>query len=164
MMRTRRHECRRSRAQISEGSLARLHGERRGQYLLREWLSPDQIKQYDTYRYFEVVGSDTGTRYLIHRGAAMNVEELTSGGYVARRWCFVPEGAIATGDVMLAQKIGLETFELDVLAVANHDGPPDPLSSASALARIGALAVGLLLTFSWFVALVYVICQSVFKG
>jgi hypothetical protein len=28
----------------------------------------------------------------------------------------------ATGDVMLAQKIALETFELDALAIANHDG------------------------------------------
>jgi hypothetical protein len=53
----------------------------------------------------------------------MNIEELTADGYVTRRWCFAPDGAFATGDVMLAQKIALETFELDALAIANHDGP-----------------------------------------
>ena len=53
----------------------------------------------------------------------MNIAELAANGRVTRRWCFAPEGALATGDVMLAQKIALETFELNALAIANHDGP-----------------------------------------
>lgn len=99
-----------------------LRSEGRSQELLRQWLSPDQAEQYDIYKRFDVVGSNTGTRYRICRGTTMNIEELAADGYVARRWCFAPEGAFATGDVMLAQKIALETFELDALAIANHDG------------------------------------------
>jgi len=98
-----------------------LHSEERSQDLLRQWLSPDQAEQYGKYQRFEVVGSDTGTRYRISRGTIMNIEELAANGYVTRRWCFAPEGTLATGDVMLAQKIALETFELDALAIANHD-------------------------------------------
>jgi hypothetical protein len=95
--------------------------EERSQDLLRQWLSPDQAEQYDRCQLFEVVGSDTGRRYRIRLGTTMNVEELAANGRIARRWCFAPEGAPAAGDVMLAQKIALETFELDALAVANHD-------------------------------------------
>jgi hypothetical protein len=68
-----------------------------------------------------VVGSDTGKRYRIRRGAAMNIEELAADGYVTRRWCFAPEGASAIGDVMLAQKIALETFELEALVPRHSD-------------------------------------------
>ena len=100
-----------------------LHSEERSQDLLRQWLSPDQAEQYDRCQRFEVVGSDTGTRYRISRGTIMNIEEFAAEGYVTRRWCFAPEGTLATGDVMLAQKIALETFELDALAIANHDTP-----------------------------------------
>src|ERR1700693_2818767 len=112
-------------APVSREERCRVHprSEVRSQDLLRQWLSPDQTEQYDKYQRFDVVGSDTGTRYRIHRGTTMNIEELTAEGYVTRRWCFAPDGAFATGDVMLAQKVALETFELDALAIANHDGP-----------------------------------------
>jgi hypothetical protein len=88
-----------------------LHSEERSQDLLRQWLSPDQAEQYDKFQRFEVVGSDTGTRYRIRLGTTMNVEEIAANGRIARRWCFAPEGAPAAGDVMLAQKIALETNE-----------------------------------------------------
>ena len=42
-------------------------------------------------------------------------------------WCFVPKGYLVPGDVMLAQKIALETDELNALAVANRF-PPTPFS------------------------------------
>jgi len=80
---------------------AHLGSEERGQSLLLQWLSPDQIEQYDLCLYFEVVGSATGTRYRIRRGTAMNIEQLAADGCVTRRWCFGPEGTFATGDVML---------------------------------------------------------------
>ena len=38
----------------------------------------------------------------------------------ADRYCFVPEGTLPIGDVMLAQKIALETDERAALAVANR--------------------------------------------
>jgi hypothetical protein len=31
--------------------------------LLRLWLSPEQVAQYNSKEHFEVIGSDTGTRY-----------------------------------------------------------------------------------------------------
>jgi hypothetical protein len=37
---------------------------------------------------------------------------------VSAEWCFVPEGNLVAGDVMLAQKIALETNERAALAVA----------------------------------------------
>jgi len=100
-----------------------LGSEEPGQNLLLQWLSPDQVEQYDLCLYFDVVGSATGTRYRIRRGTALNIEQLAADGCVTRRWCFAPEGTFRTGDIMLAQKIALETFELDALAIANHDGP-----------------------------------------
>ena len=107
---------------LEDYCLSPLQSEERGQDLLRQWLSPEQAEQYDKYKRFEVVGCDTGTRYRILRGKIMNIVELASDGRVTRRWCFAPEGALVTGDVMLAQKIALETFELNALAIANHDG------------------------------------------
>ena len=84
----------------NEHCRSHLRSEERSQDLLRQWLSPDQAKQYDKYQRFEVVGSDTGTRYRILRGTTMNIEELAADGYVTQRWCFAPEGTFATGDVM----------------------------------------------------------------
>jgi hypothetical protein len=88
--------------------------------LLQPWLSPEQAKQYSSYRYFEVLGSDTGKRYRIRHGRMMNVDELDSVGDRVCEWCFLPEGQLAAGDIMLAQKIALETFESQALAVANR--------------------------------------------
>jgi hypothetical protein len=105
-----------------EHQLLILQSKDRSQELLRQWLSPDQTEQYDKYQRFDVVGSATGTRYRIVQGTTMNIEELTANGCLARRWCLAPEGALAIGDVMLAQKIALETFERSALAIANHDG------------------------------------------
>ena len=94
--------------------------ERRGLKLLREWLSPEQLAQYDANRYFDVTGCDTGTRYRIHHGASMNVHELDGAGRPHVGWCFAPKGHLVAGDVMLAQKIALETDERRALAVANN--------------------------------------------
>jgi len=99
--------------------------ERRGLKLLREWLSPEQLAQYDANRYFDVTGCDTGTRYRIHHGASMNVHEIDGGGYPRAGWCFVPNSHLAAGDVMLAQKIALETDENGALAVAKKFAPKE---------------------------------------
>ena len=87
--------------------------------LLQPWLSPEQAEQYSSYRYFEVIGSDTGKRYRIRYGRTMNVDELDSFGNRVCEWCFLPEGKLAAGDIMLAQKIAPETFECQALTVAN---------------------------------------------
>jgi hypothetical protein len=93
--------------------------ERRAQEFLRSWLSPEQRRQYDARRNFEVVGSDTGKRYRICKGSVFNIQELDTEGQQVRALCFTAEG-VATGDVNLAQKIALETFESKVLAIANR--------------------------------------------
>jgi hypothetical protein len=92
--------------------------EARGLRLLRGWLSPEQRLLFDAERYFDVVGCDSGKRYRIHYGTASNVHEIDDAGRPKVGWCFVPSGYLVAGDVMLAQKIALETEERNALAVA----------------------------------------------
>ena len=94
--------------------------ETRGTTLLREWLSPTQRAQFDTSKSFDVVGCDSGRRYRIHYGRVTNVHEIDGAGQPVTGWCFVPSGGLVAGDVMLAQKIALETNEQAALAVANR--------------------------------------------
>jgi hypothetical protein len=101
---------------------APLEAEQKGLALLRLWLSPEQAEQFSCYRYFDVIGSDTGSRYRIRPGRMMNVDQLDSAGNKVCAWCFLPEGRLVAGDCMLAQKIALETFERKALAIANR-GP-----------------------------------------
>jgi hypothetical protein len=98
------------------------YGEReaRGIKLLREWLSPEQFAQYDARSYFEVTGCRSGTRYRISHGTSMNIHELDGAGHPHVGWCFAPKGHLVAGDVMLAQKIALETDERGALTVANR--------------------------------------------
>ena len=87
---------------------------------MREWLSATQLAQFDADGHFEVIGCHTGKRYRIHQGTYMNVHEIDAAGHPLICWCFFPDDYhLARGDVMLAQKIALETDELAALAVAN---------------------------------------------
>ena len=97
------------------------YGEReaRGLELLKEWLSPEQFAQYDAKSYFEVTGCHSGKRYRISHGTSMNIHELDGAGRPRVGWCFAPKVYLVAGDVMLAQKIALETDERRALAVAN---------------------------------------------
>jgi hypothetical protein len=94
--------------------------ETRGIKLLREWLSPEQRSQFDAERYFDVIGCISRKRYRIRYGTATNVHEIDDTGCPITGWCFVPDRYLVPGDVMLAQKIALETDELAALAVANQ--------------------------------------------
>jgi hypothetical protein len=94
--------------------------DQKARVLLRRWLSPAQLEQYEKMGHFEVVGSDSGKRYRILRYAQMNIVELDEGGARMAVWCFLPEGNLALGDIMLAQKIALETNERAALAIANR--------------------------------------------
>jgi hypothetical protein len=100
--------------------------EARSRRLLRDWLSPEQRAQFDANNYFEVTGSHTGRRYRVQYGTLSNVVELDVTGKPAIGWCFVPDRALAAGDVMLAQKIALETDEAAVLALAHRFSPRLP--------------------------------------
>jgi len=97
--------------------------EARGLALLRAWLSAEQLAQYRLHRHFEVIGCHSGKRYRIRYGVSMNVYELDSLGRPLVGRCFVPRDNLVAGDVMLAQKIGLETNERGVLLVAKTFSP-----------------------------------------
>jgi hypothetical protein len=105
--------------------------EARGLRLLRRWLSPQQRAQFDGSGYFEVVGSDSGTRYRIYHGSATNVYQMDDAGRLLAGWCFMPQGELVAGDIMLAQKIALETSEHGALIVANKFQPTRGLRRAS---------------------------------
>ena len=95
--------------------------EKKDRVLLKQWLSPTQLAQYQSHRFFEVIGCQSGKRYRIRHGRQMNIDELDGRGARVAVWCFGPEGQLPTGDVILAQKIALETNERAALAVANRD-------------------------------------------
>jgi hypothetical protein len=90
-----------------------------GLRLLIKNLSPAQRAQYDAFGYFEVIAGETGKRYRITRAYQMNVLEMGKNGKRSRTLCFPPKGGLVLGDVMLAQKLALESFESHALAVAN---------------------------------------------
>jgi hypothetical protein len=97
--------------------------EARGLKLLKEWLPPEQLAQYTANGFFDVIGCHSGRRYRIHHGAAMNVVEVDEFGGARAGWCFMPRACLVAGDVMLAQKIALETNERGTLAIANNFTP-----------------------------------------
>jgi hypothetical protein len=97
--------------------------EKRGISLLKGWLSPEQLAQYEFYRYFDVIGRQSGKRYRIRYGTGMNICEIDSRGRMLAGLCFVPSETLVAGDVMLAQKLALETDEWSALAVARRFAP-----------------------------------------
>ena len=103
--------------------MSRSQSELRGIKLLRDWLSAEQLIQFNRHGYFEVIGCATGKRYRIRYGSMTNVHELDDHGRAKAGWCFVPHQQLVPGDVMLAQKIALETDELSALAVAKPFRP-----------------------------------------
>ncbi|WGD56528.1 hypothetical protein QA641_09700 [Bradyrhizobium sp. CB1650] len=105
-------------------SLAENTSEARGLRLMRGWLSPDQREQFDDSGYFDVVGCESGKRYRIYHGMVPpNVYEIDDAGGLKMGLCFVPLGRLVAGDIILAQKIALETDEHSALKVANRISP-----------------------------------------
>src|SRR5215469_16872591 len=54
--------------------------------LLREWLSPPQLSQYEKDKTFETIGSKTGKQYHIKQGNQQNVFDLDGAGRAAPKW------------------------------------------------------------------------------
>jgi hypothetical protein len=98
--------------------------EARGLTLLKRWLSDEQRAQFEANEYFDVIGCHSGRRYRIHHGTAANVIELDETGARTTGWCFMPAGGLVAGDIMLAQKIALESNERGALAVAQEFSGP----------------------------------------
>jgi hypothetical protein len=125
-----RHLVEPNRSEVFRGKVAA-----RAEKLLRAWLSPDQLDCYPRFGYFDVIGSASGRRYRICRGMSFNIHELDDDGDSTCKWCVVPVGPLAPGDLMLAQKIALETSERKVLRIANRE-PPRLRDLARVLARM----------------------------
>jgi hypothetical protein len=106
--------------------------EARGLKLLKEWLSSEQLAQFEASGHFDVLGCDTGKRYRIHYGSSMNIDELDDRGRPRVSYCFVTDIALVPGDILLAQKIALETDERAALVVANRSTPRKRLSRTRA--------------------------------
>jgi hypothetical protein len=87
--------------------------------LLNESLSDAQREQFARFCYFDVIGGDSGKRYRIHVRPSVNVEEI-EGGKPVVNLCFIPNDALPAGDVLLAQKVALEAFEEECLAIAHR--------------------------------------------
>ena len=114
--------------QLCRKVLAEITKDARGLQLMTDWLSPEQRAEFDDSGTFEVVGCDSGKRYRIYRGTAQNVFETDDAGQLKVGLCFTPYGGLVAGDVMLAQKIALETNESGALAVANRFLPGQELA------------------------------------
>ena len=105
---------------LTFGDVGTQSAQNKGLKLLKSWLSTTQRAQYKKFKYFDVIGGDTGKRYRIHHGRQQNIHELDAAGKVVTGLCFLPEGQLVAGDCMLAQKIALETNERQALAVAHR--------------------------------------------
>lgn len=81
----------------------------RARALLERALSMDQRRDLFARGYFCVQGKRYS--YRIREGHAGNVDALDSGGRVVSRYCAHPLGRIPVHDVMLAQKLWIETDE-----------------------------------------------------
>jgi hypothetical protein len=80
----------------------------------RSWPEPRSPRQPS-----RELGARAATRYRITRGTVMNIHQLDPKGRRVAQWCFAPEGKLVIGDVLLAQKIALETMERKALTIAN---------------------------------------------
>lgn len=95
----------------------------RGWALLRENLDPDQRAEFEAYRHFHCVGGTTGIIYRICEGTQQNVITCDNNGRANNGLCFLPEGDLVVGDVMLSQKIALELNEKEALRVGRGFNP-----------------------------------------
>ena len=109
--------------------MTRDRADQRALELLKAWLSPDQARTFEETGIvrFNVRGSHSGKLYHVVRTHAYGIVEVDDNGVRVDAWCFVPtydyvKGPLPIYDVMLAQKIALETDELAALRVANRQG------------------------------------------
>jgi hypothetical protein len=109
-----------------QGSATRyFQAEQRAAGLLTQNLSAPQRRQYETCGHFDVIGGRTGATYRIEYSRQLNVQQLDQSGACVRLLCFMPKGGLPVPDMMLAQKLALELFEDEAIAVANkiNSGP-----------------------------------------
>ena len=92
--------------------------EEKGRRLLIDNLTPEQRSSFDLKGEFMVTGGETGTTYRVRHCRTNNVDVLGRRGRRVRTLCFLPVGGLCLGDQLLAQKVALESYEMDALRVA----------------------------------------------
>lgn len=90
----------------------------RAEALLVSSLNPEQAAEFIKQRQFTLHSRDGKRTYIITYGIAGNVFEVERGRAIAS-YCIHPTG-VPTEDVMLAQKLMLETDEESFLKIANR--------------------------------------------
>ncbi|HMA09764.1 MAG TPA: hypothetical protein VKP68_17935 [Ramlibacter sp.] len=81
----------------------------RARKLLERALTPEQRRDLSTWGYFYVTGQRF--TYRIREGYSGNVEALDRRDCVISRYCAYPRARVPVYDVMLAQKLWIETDE-----------------------------------------------------
>lgn len=94
---------------------------RRALGLLLGLLNQEQRQEFQSCRYFHVIGGRTGTRYRIRVASFANIDVLDPSGSPMYRLCAHPAGDIPVYDVMAAQMLHLQdaTTEERFLRQAN---------------------------------------------
>ena len=83
--------------------------------LLKSVLSEEQLKDFESLKYFIVIGGLTGTRYRLIYKKSMNIYDMDNDLV----YCAFPE-EVPIGDCLTGQKLWLEsTGELEFLSRAN---------------------------------------------
>jgi hypothetical protein len=97
--------------------------EKRGMDLLRDNLSEPQRNELEQHGWFHVIGNSSKKTFRLFKARQMNIMELDKSGGPKWCWCFLPSGGVVLGDVLLAQKLALETDEKAALKLANRFAP-----------------------------------------
>lgn len=92
--------------------------DRRARDLLMSCLTEEQRRAYERDKAFLVV-SNLGHIFKITQKRIHGVFKLNAEGLEIEEWCVTPNGPIPVCDVMLAQKLALETDEGALRAEAN---------------------------------------------
>jgi hypothetical protein len=93
--------------------------EARALELLKSCLNASQLATYNESKFFYVTGGVSGRRYRIRFGRSFNIDQLDEGDKLVCRWCVTPSATLVTADILVAQKIALESCEMEALTVAN---------------------------------------------
>ena len=93
----------------------REQADKRAVELLRNALTEEQRREYDTLKYFHVT-TKSGRRYKI---GSTGVVTLEHNGSALERWCLHVGLSLPIADDMLGKKLWLETDELEVRRIAN---------------------------------------------
>lgn len=105
--------------------------------LLLRLLREDQLAEFCEHKHFHVVGGHTGTRYRIRKGRIGNVD-VYNNGVIIHRLCAHPNIGCPDIDVMIAQKLHLESPEDELPFVQKANVHPLPRFGATETRTLAA--------------------------